>query len=205
MYPEIVNAIDISKLYKADDSFVIIAKDYGIPPNWRRTPGFSSLCRIILGQQISLASARAHFNKLHSYLPEFIPTEIVKLSDDEMRKCQISKQKTRYLRALAVSVINDNLVLEKLETMHEEEIYAALTAIKGIGKWTADIYLMFCLQRKDVFPAGDIAVLNAARQIYKVKTKEELIVFSEKWKPLRSLATYFLWHYYISSRKRGTV
>lgn len=203
MRQEIVNATDVAKLCRADDTFVTIARDYGVPPNWRRTPGFASLCRIVLGQQISLASASAHFKKLHSCLPEFTPTGIALLSDEEMRECHISRQKARYLRALATAINNGHLVLEQLEPLGDEEIYASLTAIKGVGKWTADIYLMFCLQRKDIFPAGDIAVVNAAKDICRITTKEELAVLSEQWRPLRSLATYFLWHYYINTRKRN--
>lgn len=198
----IVNKNDISKLVKKDIVFSYIIKKYGNPPHWNREQGFISLSRIILEQQVSLASANAHFNRLNVYLPEFSPQEILKLSDDEMRNCQISRQKASYLRALAVAVIDGNIVFESFKSRNVQEIRENLTNIKGIGKWTADIYLMFCLQNKDIFPYGDIAVVNTVKELYGVKTKEEIINLSEKWKPLRSLAAYCFWHYYLKSRNR---
>jgi DNA-3-methyladenine glycosylase II len=200
---KIVNKNDISELFEKDTIFADINEKYGNPPNWNREEGFISLSQIILEQQVSLASAKAHFNKLNSYIPEFTPEEILKLSDDELRNCQISRQKANYLRALSSAVTKRNLVFDDLKTFNENEIREILTRINGIGKWTSDIYLMFCLQSKDIFPSGDIAVINTIKELYKVKSKEEAIELSEKWKPLRSLASYYLWHYYLRSRNRS--
>jgi DNA-3-methyladenine glycosylase II len=119
-----------------------------------------------------------------------------------MRNCQISRQKATYLRALSTAVIDKSIELETLPELNEPEIRKKLTAIKGIGDWTADIYLMFCLQSGDIFPIGDIAVVNTVKELTDAKTKEEIIFLAEKWKPLRSLATYFLWHHYLSRRKK---
>ena len=102
----IVNSPDIKKLTASHKIFFKIKERYGIPPNWQRPQGFVSLSRIILEQQVSLASAEAHFNKLNSYINEFTPNEILKLSDKEMRACQISRQKAKYLRELSLAVIN---------------------------------------------------------------------------------------------------
>lgn len=199
---DIVNKNDIEKLSEKDAVFSFIDEKYGAPPNWKRDQGFVSLAKIILEQQISLSSATAHFNKLNGYLREFTPEEILKLSDAEMRQCQISRQKTSYLRALASAVMNQSVKLDAFEAMDKTEVRTQLTSIKGIGQWTADIYLMFCLQEKDIFPIGDVAVLNAVRELSSAQTKDEIVVLTEKWRPFRSLAAYYFWHYYLSKRNR---
>jgi len=198
----IVNQPDIEKLLKTDKIFGTIHALYGSPPNWNRPQGFITLAKIILEQQVSLQSANAHFNKLNTYLPAFTPPEILKLSDQEMRSCQVSKQKSTYLRALSVAILNRKIDLDRLPHLPVVDISQQLKSIKGIGDWTADIYLMFCLQAKDVFPIGDIAVIKTIKELTHVETKDEIIVRSEKWKPYRSLATFLLWHYYLSKRKR---
>ena len=198
----IVNNSDIKRLVSTHKIFSKIKELYGIPPNWQRPEGFVSLSKIILEQQVSLASAEAHFNKLNSYVKEFSPIEILKLSDKEMRDCQIIRQKAVYLRALSKSIINKDLILEKLHKTNSEEIRKKLTSIKGIGNWTTDIYLMFCLQHKDVFPFGDIALINTIKELTKVKTYSGIVRLTEKWKPHRSLAAYFLWFYYLKKRNR---
>lgn len=125
------------------------------------------------------------------------------LSDEEMRFCQISRQKAVYLRALSRAVIEKQIELESLNESEETAIRKDLTKIKGIGNWTADIYLMFCLQKKDIFPSGDIAVMKSALELCGTKTKEEIIIRSEIWKPLRSLAAYYFWHYYLKEKNRA--
>lgn len=199
----IVNNLDINKLTIAQKLFARIKDKYGVPPNWTRPHGFVSLSRIILEQQVSLASAEAHFIKLNNYLPEFSPTEILKLTDEEMRACQISRQKAKYLRALSQSILNKELDFDKMFKLSPSEVRKILTNIKGIGNWTADIYLMFCLQSKDIFPLGDIALITTIKELTKVKTKEGIIRLTQKWKPYRSLAAYFLWHYYLKKRNRS--
>ena len=198
----IVNKPDIKFFTSSYKLFSKIKDKYGTPPSWQRPQGFVSLSRIILEQQISLASAKAHFIKLNNYLPRFSPTEILKLTDEEMRACQISRQKAKYLRALSQAVLNKELDFEELQKLSPEEVRKKLTGINGIGDWTTDIYLMFCLQSKDIFPLGDIALINTIKELTKVKTKEGIVRLTEKWKPLRSLAAYFLWHYYLKKRNR---
>jgi len=199
----IVNQTDSDRLFKLDPLFSRIHDQYGSPPNWTRPPGFISLSRIILEQQVSLASANAHFLKLNSFLKEFTPAEILKLTDEEMRACQISRQKATYLRDLSEAILNGTLNLDSFGKMTDAEIRTELTRIKGIGDWTTDIYLMFCLHAKDIFPHGDIAVINTIRELTPEQNKAEILTLSETWKPLRSLATYFLWHYYLSKRNRS--
>ena len=202
MNKKIVNQKDIERLIKTDKIFAAIAEKYGNPLGLTREPGFVSLVKIIMGQRVSLASADAHFRKLNSYLNEFTPSAILSLSDEEMRSCQISRQKAKCLRELSKAIVKDVIDLQELEKLNESEIRKQLTSINGIGDWTADIYLMFCLQSGDVFPVGDIAIVNTVKELSNAGTKEEIIMLAEKWRPLRSLAAYFLWHYYLNKRNR---
>ena len=199
----IVNPVDTALLIKKDPIFADIHNLYGLPPNWSRPEGFVSLSKMILEQQVSLASAKAHFEKLNSFISDFTPQEIIKLNDEEMRTCQISRQKSTYLRALSNSILEGYIDLESLSQLEETEIRKKLTSIKGIGDWTTDIYLMFCLQSKDIFPIGDIAVVNTIKELTSAKTKEEILSLAEKWRPYRSLASYFCWHYYLKKRNRS--
>ena len=202
MLNEIVNTPEIKKLTSSNKLFSEIKEKYGIPPNWQRPEGFISLARIILEQQVSLASAEAHFIKLNNYLPEFSPSEILKLTNEEMRACQISRQKAKYLRALSQAVLSKELDFDLLSGLNPSKVRTKLTSIKGIGDWTTDIYLMFCLQSKDIFPLGDIALINTIKELTKIKTKSGIVRLTQKWKPYRSLAAYFLWFYYLKKRNR---
>ena len=201
----IVNENDIKILLLNHEIFSGIFSRYGPPPDWKRPEGFTTLSRIILEQQVSLESARSHFNKLNNYLPSFTPKEILKLSDAEMRTCQISKQKSTYLRALSTSVINKKINLDTLIELNPDIIRQKLKEIKGIGNWTADIYMIFCLQTKDIFPIGDVAVNTTIKELCNLQIREEIDQLIESWKPFRSLAAFFLWHFYLSKRKRNVI
>lgn len=198
----IVNKNDLEALIKTDDLFAKIYDTYGPPTNWNRPPGFIALSKMILEQQVSLASAQAHFNKLNAYIGTFTPGNILHLSDEEMRACQISRQKTAYLRALSSAIEEGSLDLNNLHELPEPEIRNQLTSIKGIGNWTTDVYLMFCLQSKDIFPIGDIALVNTVKELTNAETKAEILEVSKRWKPYRTLASFFLWFYYLKKRNR---
>lgn len=198
----IVNDEDVGKLKKKDKTISFVLEKHGNPPNWNRDPGFVSLSRIILEQQVSLESANAHFKKLDDYVKSFSPKELLRLTDVEMRECQISRQKASYLRALANAIIDNQLNLVDLGDMDEDAIRKELMAIKGIGKWTSDIYLMFCLQRKDIFPLGDIAVVKSVKELYRIESREDVLAVSETWIPFRSLGSFCMWNYYLKSRNR---
>lgn len=199
----IVNPRDAAALKRKDKVFSRVADLYGEPPNWKRRPGFVSLCHIILEQQVSIDSARAHFAKLRTYLPRFVPEAVLGLSDEEMRLCHISRQKAGFLRALSEAVIDKRLVFGVLGRQDLALTKAQLLAIKGIGPWTADIYSMFCLQAKDIFPLGDLAMMNGALELHPGRSKGDIEALAEGWKPHRSLAAYYFWHYYLSSRGRS--
>jgi DNA-3-methyladenine glycosylase II len=200
---EIVNPEDVKQLIKTDELFSKIEAQYGLPPNWSRPQGFITLSKIILEQQVSLASAKAHFDKLNNHLIEFSPREILKLSDDDLKICCISRQKSHYLRELSKAILEEKLDLEKFSELPSTEVKQQLTAIKGIGNWTADVYLMFCLQAKDIFPIGDIAIVNTMKELTNTVSKDEMLEYSKKWSPYESLATFFLWHYYLKKRGRS--
>ena len=200
---DIVNGPDVEELKNRDKIFSALEKQYGLPPNWRRRPGFVSLSRIILEQQVSLNAARAHYLKLKAYVGNFTIQNLLGLSDAEFRQCQISRQKMTYLRALAQEIQSGSIDLSRLSQKKPEEVRSELTRIKGIGNWTVDIYLLFCLRNKDILPLGDIAIRRAISELTGAKTEEEVIELSGRWKPFRSLAAYFLWHYYLSSRKKA--
>ena len=202
IFSDIVNPDDIKMLTRSDPKMQEILNLYGPPPAWSRPPGFVSLVQIILEQQVSLASATAHFNKLQRQLGEISPVNVLKLSDEEFRASHISQQKTRYLRILAEAILNQELALDKLPELEEEYARKELTKLKGIGHWTADIYLMFCLRSKDIFPIGDIAVVNTIKELYAVNTTPEIMAVAAQWAPNRSLAVHFLWHYYLRKRNR---
>jgi DNA-3-methyladenine glycosylase II len=199
---KIVNNKDLYYLVKKDVILSNIHSKYGEPPNWEREPNFVSLSKIILEQQVSLASAKAHFQKLNNYIQDFTPENLVKLTQEEMRNCQISRQKAKYLKEISEAVLTGKLNFEELNQLDELDVREILTSLKGIGNWTTDIYLLFCLQKKDIFPIGDIAIRNSIKELYGVTTLEEIIEVAENWRPYRSLGSYFMWHYYLKKRNR---
>ena len=192
-----------NKLAKKDPHLQLIIKQYGHPPMWNRPATFATLIHIILEQQVSLASAKAALNKLKEKIGTITAEKVLNLSDAELRACYFSRQKTVYARCLAEAIVTKKLNLKKLGTGTDDEIRTELKKIKGIGDWTVDIYLLFVLQRSDVFPTGDLAMMNALKQVKQLPkhtTREEIIELAEPWRPHRSLATMLLWHHYIKTR-----
>ena len=191
-------------LAKKDPHLKAILQQYGHPPMWRRPATFASLIHIILEQQVSLASAKAALDKLKEKLGNITPHQLLLLSDADLRACYFSRQKTMYARCLAEAIVTKKLHLKKLANLTDDAIRTELKKIKGIGDWTVDVYLLFVLQRADVFPTGDLAMMNALKEIKqlpKETSKEAIIALAEAWRPHRSLATMLLWHHYIKSRK----
>ncbi|MGH1517956.1 DNA-3-methyladenine glycosylase family protein [Chryseobacterium sp. JK1] len=187
-----------------DPDLHLILKNHGYPPMWTRKNTFETLVHIILEQQVSLASALATLNKLKEKLKEITPENILKLNDEEMRECYVSRQKNIYIKGLANALISGDMSLENFPELSNDEVRKSLVALKGIGNWTVDVYLMFTLQRTDIFPIGDLAAVNAVKRLKQLEsktTKEEILEISEQWKPFRSVASMMLWHYYLSSAK----
>lgn len=198
----------IKELTKRDRDLAKVIDHYGYPPSWPREPGFPTLIRIILEQQVSYASAQAAFKRLNEAVEHLSPQSFLALDDVELKAVGFSRQKTSYGRSLAQAVIERTLDLTSLERLTDSEIRQRLTAIKGIGNWTVDIYLMMALQRQDVFPSKDLAVAIAVKEIKGLAVRPqaaELEIMAKTWQPYRAIATKILWHYYLnrkSSKKR---
>jgi DNA-3-methyladenine glycosylase II len=191
------------KLAKTDSDLASIFETHGTPPLWAREANFATLVHIILEQQVSVASALSAFNKLKERLGEVTPEGVLCLSDEEMKTVYFSRQKTIYARELAKAVLDGNLNLKQLENLPDEEVKHELKKIKGIGDWTADIYLLMALLRADVMPKGDLALHVAWQKLKKSERRpasEEFLQIAEKWKPFRAAAARLLWHFYLSDR-----
>jgi DNA-3-methyladenine glycosylase II len=194
------------KLSKTDLDLSLIFETYGTPPLWKRPANFATLIHIILEQQVSLASALSAFNKLSERVGEITPENVLSLSDEELKLCYFSRQKTVYARELAKAVLSGNLDLESLEKLSDAQVKIELKKIKGIGDWTSDIYLLMALLRADVMPKGDLALHVAYKKLKKLEhapTSGEFQVIAEKWKPFRAVAARLLWHFYLSVKTRG--
>ncbi len=177
----------------------IAAGDSGL---LRRQPGFASLLRIIVEQQVSVASANAIWGRLEDQV-NLVPEDMLRADDTTLRGVGLSGQKIRYGRELATEIIEGRLALDTLQHMSEEDATAELVRVKGIGRWTAEIYLMFVLGRPDVWPAGDIALQNAVRDLLELDVRpnvKEMDVLSEPWRPWRSVAARLFWHSYEAVR-----
>ena len=190
-------------LAKKDKDLRQIIKQHGYPPMWTRPASFQTLILFILEQQVSLASAYAAFKKLKARIGYVTPSKILSLTDEELRSCYFSRQKIVYARELAKAVQSKQLRLKKFSNAHEDEIRIELKKVKGIGDWTVDVYLMHALQRSDLFPLGDIALVNSlkeTKQLHPHITREKMLAIAEPWRPYRSVASMILWHAYIQKR-----
>ena len=192
----------IAFLVEKEIVFKQLYAQYGNPNVSTRPEGFQTLSKLILEQQVSLESARACYEKIEQALGEVTPKSINISSEALLRSCGVSRQKSSYLKALAEAILNKSLVLETLSEKHPDDVRKELIQIKGIGHWTIDVYLMFCLQSPDIFPIGDIALVNTLKELYGCNDKAEMLSLAENWKPFRSMATYFFWHHYLQVRKR---
>ena len=192
----------IPLLIRKDKIFSFILDQYGSPGFVSRPQGFESMCKIILEQQVSLESARASFNKLKAIVVDFIPENIVEVTTEGFRSGGVSRQKTVYLCALAEAVLDGVVDFESLGSKDTEQIRKELIQVKGIGNWTVDIYLMFSLQSPDILPLGDIGILSAIKDLWGFTEMEQIINHTQGWKPYRTTAAFFLWHYYLEKRGR---
>lgn len=192
------------ELSEKDPHLNQIITDYGYPPYWSRKPSFDTLIHIILEQQVSLASARAAFLKLQQTIGDITPEKILSLSDEALRQCYFSRQKTVYARCLATAFTDGSISVEQLTSASDQTIRTMLTGIKGIGNWTVDVFLIMCLHSADIFPLGDIALVNSLKFVKNLSvhtSKAELAVITKNWKPYRSIAAFMLWHAYICRKK----
>jgi DNA-3-methyladenine glycosylase II len=186
-----------------DPDLKTIIDTYGLPPMWTRPAIFQSLVLTILEQQVSLASAYSAFKKLKGKVGFITPKKILALNDEELKASYFSRQKIIYVRALANAIVSKKINIKKLSTSTDEEIRTTLKQVKGIGDWTVDVYLMHALQRSDLFPLGDIALINSLKHVKQLHAhigKDEMLAIAESWRPYRTVASMLLWHAYIQRK-----
>ena len=191
----------VKVLCAADTRLRSIVDRFGPPPLWKREPGFPTLIHIILEQQVSLASAKACFVKLNAELSELTPKTFLILSDEALLNIGFSRQKTRYSRILARAVLDGSLDVEGLTLAADAVVFSQLTALTGIGPWTANIYLLMALGRHDIWPGGDLALEVAIQKLFGLDHRpkgEEFQQIGNPWRPHRAVAARILWHYYLS-------
>jgi DNA-3-methyladenine glycosylase II len=194
-------ALGVAFLSEADADLARIHTGLGLPPLWARQPGFPTLVHIILEQQVSLASARAAFRKLEDVLGIITPDPFLTLTDEELKRIGFSRQKTTYCRYLAQAILKNELNVDALEHMDDPAVRTELTRIKGIGPWTADIYLLMALLRPDIWPAGDLALATAMQEVKNLPARpglDEMERIAASWRPWRAVAARLLWHHYLS-------
>ena len=192
-------------LSNQDPHLARVYKTYGTPPLWDRPVGFATLLNIILEQQVSLASAKACFDKLAAHLPEITPESLLSINGQDLKAIGFSRQKTVYARHLSEAILEKRIDLEHIHTLPDEQVKAELIKLKGIGVWTSDVYLLMAMLRPDVMPKGDIALHAAYQKLTgadKRPGSDEFIQIAEKWKPFRSVAARLLWHFYLSERQK---
>jgi DNA-3-methyladenine glycosylase II len=176
------------------------------PPLWARPPGFATLVQVILEQQVSLKSAEAAARRLRDVTGSVKPEAILAAGEERLRAAGLTRQKSRYLTLLAADVVERRLDLAALEdpACDDASIRATLSGVVGVGRWTADIYLLMALRRPDVWPLGDIALaaaLRRAKDLPATPRSEEQLAIVEPWRPWRAVAARILWHAYLAGER----
>lgn len=190
-------------LTERDEHLAEVVATYGRPSLWVREPGFPTLVYIILEQQVSLASAKATFDRLKTTVKPLTPSGFLKLDDAELLRIGFSRQKTLYTRLLAESLARRHFDLRYLHNLPDESAHKMLMAFKGIGRWTADIYLLSALGRPDIWPTGDLALATAVKEVKRLRKRpspEKLEALSAPWRPWRAVAARLFWHAYLCKR-----
>jgi DNA-3-methyladenine glycosylase II len=195
-------------LSERDLDLAHVLKNYGSPPMWTRRPGFPTLVHIILEQQVSLASAKATYQRVLATITPLTPDRFLALEDTALKTIGFSRQKLATCQRLAEAIVERRLDLSALGMLDDFAVRSELTKIKGIGRWTADIYLLLALSRADTWPSGDLGLALAVQEVKGLTarpTPNELDALSMIWQPWRAVATRLFWHYYLSKRSRSYV
>src|SRR5829696_7006669 len=196
-------ALAARELAARDKTLAGILATYGDPPLWRRATGFPTLVHIILEQQVSLKSAKSMLNRLQAAVQPFTPLRFIELGDTYLRSLGLTRQKSAYLLYLSTSIVDGELSFTKLARMSDDEARVILMRIKGIGSWSADVYLLMAMRRADIWPAGDLALAVAMKELKGLEQRPgpiELERWAEQWRPHRAVAARMLWQYYLGSR-----
>lgn len=190
--------VALKKLAAADPHIAKALAKIGPPPPRSRPPGFGSLVRIILGQQVSVAAAASIWDRLTAGVDPFTPDNVLRRSVDELRTYGLSRQKASYIAALAADLVAGRLDLERVQLLDDAAAITELMKLKGFGRWSAEIYLLFSLGRPDIFPAGDLGLAVAMQRLKGLRRRPDpkrLLKLSEAWRPHRGAAAFFLWHF----------
>jgi DNA-3-methyladenine glycosylase II len=196
-------ALAARELAARDQMLGEIHAAYGQPPLWRRPTGFPTLVHIILEQQVSLKSAKSMLARLEAAIQPFTPPTFLQMGDARLRSLGLTRQKSAYLLHLAESIISGELNLSRLSRLSDDQARTALTRIKGIGSWSADVYLLMAMRRADIWPAGDLALAVALQDLNGLKGRpspQELEEIAERWRPHRAVAARMLWQYYLGRK-----
>ncbi len=185
---------DIARLHNA----------YGYPPFWKRSNSFESLCKTIIEQQVSLASAKAVYERLKEFTGNIAPAQMAALTVDEYRRCGVTRQKSNYLVLLSLRVLQEPDFFSTLEKLDNDTVRERLISLKGIGRWTANVYMLVALNRIDIYPDVDVALINSiAYEIFAGKKidNETAKNYVARFSPLQSIACLYFYHAYIVRRK----
>jgi DNA-3-methyladenine glycosylase II len=195
----------LDAVMRSDSVMKALVANGAKPKLRKRPPGFGGLAWIIVGQQLSTASAAAIWERTRLLFDTDSPQDFMTLSDEDLRQAGLSAGKIKTLRAAATDILDSRLPLGRLHDLPADEAHRLLTNVKGIGPWTADVYLLFCLGHPDAFPSGDLAVQEAARLAYRLEARpgpKELTALAERWRPWRGVAAKVLWAYYRIAKSR---
>ena len=195
----------ITELATRDKDLATVVLKWGKPPFWTHAPGFPGIVLAILSQQVSLESAQAAFAKLETEIGPIDADAFLSLNDTNLRQIGFSRQKASYVRDVAQATIQGELDFSLLETLDDDQVRQKLMGIKGIGRWTADTYLLFALRRPDAWPSGDLALAKSVQEVKglaSVPGFEEVDKLALDWRPWRAVAARILWHSYLSERGR---
>ena len=196
----------VGELKTRDPDLAVVVERFGEPPLWARRPGFATLIRIILEQQVSLSSGAAAYRRLQAVAGRVTSARVAALREDRLRAAGLTRRKAAYCRGLARAVVDGGLQLQDLHRRPDAEVRTTLLEVPGIGPWTVDIYLLMALRRPDVWPSGDLALARALTQVKglsRVPGERRLTRIASQWSPWRAVAARILWHFYLSSRKPG--
>jgi len=192
----------VQELAQRDADLAAVVERFGPPPLWGREPGFPTLVWMILEQQVSLASARAAYDRLAAAVGEITPLTVLQLGDSTLRTIGFSRQKMGYTRQLAAAIVEGRFDPQALDTLDDDSVREALVKLKGIGPWTAEVYLLMALRRPDAWPIHDLGLLVAAQEVKGLPQRPsppELAALAEPWRPYRAAAARILWHHYLST------
>jgi DNA-3-methyladenine glycosylase II len=195
----------IDRLIVDDPALAAVIDRFGRPAVFRRPATFATLVLLILEQQVSLASAAAAFGRLEGAGP-VTPELVLSLDNDQLRAIGFSRQKAGYARGLATAILSERLDLARLETLSDDTARTTLVALPGIGPWTADVFLLSCLGRQDIWPVGDRALQVGTRDLLgldETPSPPHLDTIGDRWRPLRSTAAQIIWHDYLARRNRA--